>query len=55
VSKRVRGGRTFAEVEPLGPGARIEEIARMLSADRVTALSREHAGEMLAAAEKERR
>ncbi len=55
VTKKVRGGRTFAEVEALGRAERVDEIARMLSADRVTSLSRDHAGEMLAAAEKERR
>jgi DNA repair protein RecN (Recombination protein N) len=54
VTKKVRGGRTFAEVEALGRGVRVEEIARMLSADKVTAISRDHAGEMLGAAEKER-
>jgi DNA repair protein RecN (Recombination protein N) len=47
VSKRVRGGRSYAEVERLGRGERIGELARMLSGARVTATSRRHAEEML--------
>jgi len=55
VTKRVRGGRTFADVARLGREERVAEIARMLSGARVTALSREHAEEMLAGAEGDRR
>jgi DNA repair protein RecN (Recombination protein N) len=55
VGKRVRGGRTFADVARLDRGERVAEIARMLSGARVTALSREHAEEMLAGAEGESR
>jgi len=55
VSKSVRGGRTFAAVEPLEAGERIEEVARMLSGDRVTPTSRQHAQELIAAAGKEKR
>ena len=50
VSKRIRSGRTFAEVVALDRAGRTGEIARMLSGDKVTALSRSHAEEMLAAA-----
>lgn len=50
VSKRVRQGRTFAEVVTLDASARRAEIARMLSGDRVTPVALEHAGEMLAKA-----
>ncbi len=50
VGKKVRSGRTWAEVETLDREARVEELARMLSSDKVTALSRSHAEEMLATA-----
>ncbi len=49
VLKRVRQGRTFAEVATLSGPARVEEVARMLAGERVTATSRRHATEMLAA------
>jgi DNA repair protein RecN (Recombination protein N) len=55
VSKRERGGRTHAEVSPLAGAARVEEMARMLSADRVTPASRRHAEELLATAGRARR
>jgi DNA repair protein RecN (Recombination protein N) len=48
VRKRVAGGRTSVQVEPLEPAERIEEIARMLAGDRVTATTRRQAREMLA-------
>jgi DNA repair protein RecN (Recombination protein N) len=47
VSKRVRGGRTYAEVEALDPAGRTAEVARMLSGEKVTAASLSHAAEML--------
>jgi DNA repair protein RecN (Recombination protein N) len=50
VSKRVQEGRTFAGVEALSPGERVEEVARMLAGKKVTPLSRSHAEEMIAAA-----
>jgi DNA repair protein RecN (Recombination protein N) len=50
VAKRVRQGRAFAEVATLDREERVAEIARMLSGDKVTPLSLEHATEMLAAA-----
>jgi DNA repair protein RecN (Recombination protein N) len=54
VSKRVSGGRTFAEVERLdGPG-RVEEVARMLAGKKITASSLSHAEELLQSVEKGR-
>ncbi len=50
VTKRVRSGRTFADVARLERAERVAEIARMLSGEKVTALSRSHAEEMLLAA-----
>ena len=47
VSKKVRGGRTFAEVEALDAAGRTAEVARMLSGEKVTAASLSHAEEML--------
>ena len=47
VSKRVRRGRTYAQVEPLEASAREEEIARMLAGEEVTETSRSHARELL--------
>lgn len=54
VTKRIRGGRTFAEVERLDRPERVAEIARMLSGEKVTALSLSHAEEMLVAAGEKR-
>lgn len=47
VLKRVERGRTLTEVKELGPAERVEEIARMLGGEVVTARAREHAREML--------
>ncbi len=55
VTKRARSGRTYAEVATLDRAERIAEVARMLSGEKVTALSLGHAEEMVAGAEKERR
>jgi DNA repair protein RecN (Recombination protein N) len=54
VTKRVAGGRTFAEVHRLDPPGRIEEVARMLAGKKVTPSSLSHAEELLAAAERGR-
>lgn len=54
VTKRIRGGRTFADVERLERDERVAEIARMLSGEKVTALSLSHAEEMLVAAGEKR-
>ncbi|MCB9378532.1 MAG: DNA repair protein RecN [Holophagales bacterium] len=48
VAKRVRQGRTFAEVIRLEGDERIAEVARMLAGERVTPTSRRHATELLA-------
>ncbi|MEM9292716.1 MAG: DNA repair protein RecN [Acidobacteriota bacterium] len=47
VGKKVREGRTYAEVEPLDRGARVHEIARMMAGDQVTETSLEHAEELV--------
>ncbi|MEE8277385.1 MAG: DNA repair protein RecN [Thermoanaerobaculia bacterium] len=52
VNKRVTKGRTRTRVEPLDSGARIEEVARMLAGKKVTDLSRSHAQELIAVAER---
>ncbi len=49
VIKRQRQGRTFAEVATLGREERVEELARMLAGEKVTAASRRHAAELLSA------
>jgi DNA repair protein RecN (Recombination protein N) len=49
VAKHSRDGATVSTVEVLAAGARVEEIARMLGGVEITATTRMHAGEMLAA------
>jgi DNA repair protein RecN (Recombination protein N) len=49
VAKHTRDGVTVSAVEVLDAGARVEEIARMLGGVEITATTRMHAGEMLAA------
>jgi DNA repair protein RecN (Recombination protein N) len=51
VEKHVRGERTFTEISRLEGNGRIEELARMLGGVTLTKLTREHAREMLAAAQ----
>ncbi len=51
IAKGVKGGRTITGLSPVAEGARLEEIARMLGGERLTATAREHAQEMLAAAQ----
>jgi DNA repair protein RecN (Recombination protein N) len=48
VEKRVEGDVTLSTVTPLGRDARVEEIARMLAGDTVTAAAREAARVLLA-------
>jgi DNA repair protein RecN (Recombination protein N) len=48
VRKETRHGETHTRVEPLGPDARVEEIARMLGGTEITQRTRDHAREMLA-------
>jgi DNA repair protein RecN (Recombination protein N) len=47
VRKRVERGRTVTLVEPLEGEARVEEVARMLGGETITATARQHAREML--------
>lgn len=47
VRKRVEKGRTLTFVEPLTGEARVEEVARMLGGETITATGRDHAREML--------
>ena len=47
VRKRVVRGRTVTEVDGLSGEGRIEEVARMLGGETITAAGREHAREML--------
>ena len=51
----MRSGRTYADVVTLDRADRVAEVARMLSGEKVTAVSLEHAEEMVAGAERERR
>ncbi|MBI1810131.1 MAG: DNA repair protein RecN, partial [Gemmatimonadetes bacterium] len=48
VSKGARGGVTTADIRVVADDARVEEIARMLGGDAESAVSREHARELLA-------
>jgi len=52
VAKSVVAGTTRTRIEPLDEAARIEEIARMLGGTHITDTTREHARELLAAAQK---
>ncbi len=47
VTKRVRGGRTQTSVAALSADQRVDEIARMASGGKLTAVAREHARELL--------
>ncbi len=47
VRKRIEAGRTVTLVEPLSEQGRVEELARMLGGETITATGREHAREML--------
>jgi DNA repair protein RecN (Recombination protein N) len=52
VHKEDDGERTYTKVAFLNQDERIEELARMLDGKKAAAISREHAGQMLAAAKK---
>jgi DNA repair protein RecN (Recombination protein N) len=47
VRKQVAKGRTVTLVDRLSDEARVEEVARMLGGETITAAGREHAREML--------
>ena len=48
VAKQTHGSFVSSSIEALDEAARIEEIARMLGGQRITATTRQHAAEMLA-------
>lgn len=50
IEKAVSKGRTTISVRELSPSERVEEIARMLAGEKITAAARENAREMIAAA-----
>jgi DNA repair protein RecN (Recombination protein N) len=52
IEKQASGERTIVSVRKLNAVERVEELARMLGGAQVTATTRQHAGEMLAMAEK---
>ena len=47
VAKRSEGEQTVSEIRVLDTEARIEELARMLGGEKITATTRQHAAEML--------
>jgi DNA repair protein RecN (Recombination protein N) len=47
ISKHVSQGRTHTTIVPLDAQGRVEEIARMLGGEKITAVTRKHAREML--------
>ena len=47
IEKKVRNDRTFTEIHPLDEEGRVEALARLISGDHVTELSRANAREML--------
>ena len=47
VAKRSDGEQTVSEIKVLNTEARIEELARMLGGEKITATTRQHAAEML--------
>lgn len=51
IAKEEADGAVFSRVVPLDHDARIEELARMLGGVKITATTRQHATEMLAAAQ----
>lgn len=51
VEKKVVDGATLSAVHPLGPDERVEEIARMLSGDRVSDAARQAAKSLLSTSE----
>ncbi|MEI6809373.1 MAG: DNA repair protein RecN [bacterium] len=55
VAKRVRGERTYTEIELLKDEARTDEVARMLGGRSPSKLTRDHAREMLAIARNEKK
>jgi DNA repair protein RecN (Recombination protein N) len=54
VTKHVRAGQTFTLIGAVEGEDRVVEVARMLSGSPDSGSAREHAGELLTAAERER-
>ena len=54
ITKRTDGDRTYTQVRPVAGEERVEEIARMISGDRITDISRKNALELLQSSEKQR-
>ena len=54
IQKNVSNERTYTEIHPLDENGRVEALARLISGDHVTELSRANAREMLAQAHKAR-
>lgn len=54
ISKSVEGERTYTSVVPIADAVRVDEIARMLAGDAITANTRNNAQELLEAAAKAR-
>jgi DNA repair protein RecN (Recombination protein N) len=52
IIKEFEGERTITRVELLDSAERLEELARMLGGKDITEITRQHAGQMLRAAEK---
>ncbi|RJP85072.1 MAG: DNA repair protein RecN [Desulfobacteraceae bacterium] len=47
ISKHIENGRTFTRISPLTGDQRLEETARMIGGEKITAATRSHAAEML--------
>ena len=54
IQKNISNERTYTEIHPLDENGRVEALARLISGDHVTELSRANAREMLAQAHKAR-
>ncbi|MBF0385391.1 MAG: DNA repair protein RecN [Candidatus Omnitrophica bacterium] len=52
VLKKIKNGRTITTVEPLDKGAKVKELAQMMSGDKETEIAFKHAQDMLNKAEK---
>ena len=55
IQKNITNERTYTEIHPLDENGRVEALARLISGDHVTELSRANAREMLGLAESETR
>lgn len=53
ISKSVRGERSYTDVSPMDYAGRVNEIARLLSGDRISEAARQNAEDLLRSAEQE--